>query len=89
MRGARELAARPVADALYHVLAASLLLAEGQLLHDRRHDYRKLLAGALYARRWLRPPQPPSPVFSARSLDWLEALADWIPAPAEALAGAT
>jgi acyl-CoA dehydrogenase len=87
-RAERELDARPVADTLYHVLATSLLLAEGQTLRERRDDHRKLLAAALYARRWLRPPAPPAALFSARSLEWLEALADWTPVPAEALSGA-
>jgi acyl-CoA dehydrogenase len=85
-RAERELGARPVADALYHVLAASLLLAEGQTLRERRDDCRKLLAGALYARRWLRPPAPPAPLFTARSLAWLDALIDWTAVPADALA---
>ncbi len=83
----RELCARPVADALYHVLASSLLLAEGQILCDRSGDFRKFLVAALYARRWLRPAPPNLPIFSARHLEWLDALADWTPVPPEALAG--
>jgi alkylation response protein AidB-like acyl-CoA dehydrogenase len=85
-RAERELDARPVADTLYHVLAASLLLAEGQILRDRRDDHRKLLAGALYTRRWLLPPASPGPLFPAKSLAWLEALADWTPVRVGALA---
>ncbi|MGH7353239.1 MAG: acyl-CoA dehydrogenase family protein, partial [Candidatus Rokuibacteriota bacterium] len=42
-RAERELDARPVADTLYHVLAASLLLGEGQTLREQRDDHRKLL----------------------------------------------
>jgi alkylation response protein AidB-like acyl-CoA dehydrogenase len=81
----REIDARPVADTLYHVLAASLLLAEGQRLRDRRGDCRKLLAALLYVRRWLRPPAPPAPLLPAEALPWLEALADWTPVGPEAL----
>jgi hypothetical protein len=82
----RELDARPVADALYHALAASLLLAEGQALRERSGDCRKLLAALLYVRRWLRPPPPLAPLFPPEALGWLDALADWTPVPAEALA---
>jgi alkylation response protein AidB-like acyl-CoA dehydrogenase len=81
----RELEARPVADLLYHALAASLLLAEGQALRERRDDFRKFVAAALYVRKWLRPPAPPAPLFSPRALGWLEALTDWTPVPAAAL----
>ena len=81
----RELDARPVADALYHVLAGALLLAEGERLWRERHSARKLLAAALYLRRWLRPPAPPASVFTARECDWLPALIDWTSVPAEAL----
>jgi alkylation response protein AidB-like acyl-CoA dehydrogenase len=84
-RPEREVEARPVADVLYHTLAASLLLAEGQVLLEQRDDFRKFLVAALYIRRWLAPPAPPAPVFSPRALAWLEALADWTPVPAEAL----
>jgi hypothetical protein len=87
-QSARELAARPVADLLYHVLAAALLLAEGQALRTERDDFRKLLAGALYAGRWLRPPAPGAPTFSPRALGCLEALADWHPVPPAGLAAA-
>lgn len=82
----RELGARPVADALYHVLAASLLLAEGQALRERRDDWRKFLVAALYVRRWLRPPAPPAVPLPLPALGWLDALAEWTPVPAEALA---
>jgi alkylation response protein AidB-like acyl-CoA dehydrogenase len=82
----RELDARPVADALYHVLAGALLLAEGERLWRERRDARKLLAASLYLRKWLRPPAPPASVFTARECDWLPALVDWTPIPAEALA---
>ena len=84
----RELDARPVADTLYHALAASLLLAEGQQLRERTGDCRKLLAALLYIRRWLRPPAPPAPLLPPEALPWLDALADWTPVPAEALATA-
>ena len=85
----RELEARPVADTLYHVVASTLLLAEGQTLRDRCGDHRKLLMAALYQQRWLRPTHPAAPVFSARALAWLPALVDWTPIPADALAGET
>jgi len=82
----RDLQARAVADTLYHVLAASLLLAEGQrLLQRERPDFRKLLVGALYARRWLRPPALPASWVSWPALEWLPSLVDWTPMPAEAL----
>ena len=84
-RPEREVEARPVADVLYHTLAASLLLAEGQLLYQQRDNFRKFLVAALYIRRWLAPPALPAPVFSPRALAWLEALVDWTPVPAEAL----
>ena len=82
----RELGARPVADALYHVLAAALLLAEGQILRDRSGDFRKFAVAALYIRKWLRPAALGQPVFSVQHLQWLEALADWTPLPAAAAA---
>jgi acyl-CoA dehydrogenase len=81
----RELQARPVADALYHLLATSLLLAEGQVLCDRTHDFRKFLAGALYARKWLRPAPPTEACFSTDHLGWLDALVDWTPIPRVAI----
>jgi acyl-CoA dehydrogenase len=82
----RELAARPVADALYHILATSLLLAEGEQLQARAGDARKYAAGALYGRRWLRPRGPAEPVFAPRHLALLDALVDWTPVAPEALA---
>jgi acyl-CoA dehydrogenase len=84
--GERELGARPVADTLYHLLAGSLLLAEGQLLRERGGGHRKLLAAGLYLRRWLEPRGPASSPFTARQIEWLEALADWRPIAAAALA---
>ena len=82
----RELAARPVADTLYHLLAGSLLLAEGQLMREQGRGYRKLLAAGLYLKRWLEPRGPASPPFSARQVEWLDALAEWRPIDAPALA---
>ena len=82
----RELAARPVADTLYHLLAGSLLLAEGQLLREQGRGYRKLLAAGLYLKRWLEPRGPASPPFSARQIEWLDSLAEWRPIDAAALA---
>jgi hypothetical protein len=82
----RELGARPVADTLYHLLAGSLLLAEGQTLRERGGGYRKLLAAGLYLRRWLEPRGPASPPFGARQIEWLEPLAEWRPIEAAALA---
>ncbi len=87
-RPEREVQARPVADVLYHILAASLLLAEGQALREQHDDFRKFLVAALYIRRWLQPPAPPAPLFRAPALAWLEALIDWTPVPAEALSAA-
>ena len=81
----RELQARPVADRLYHALAAALLLAEGQVRLDRAGDARKLAAAALYAGRWLRPSPAAQPVFGPRDLHLLDPLADWTPLPLEAL----
>lgn len=83
----RELGARPLADALYHALAGSLLLAEGQRLREERGDFRKLVAAALYLKRWLRAPAPGRPPFTAAELASLEALLDWTPLEADALAG--
>ena len=85
--GDRELEARAVAETLYHVLAAALLLGEGQTLRARRGDFRKLLVASLYARRWLAPPTPGVPPFSWRTLTHLERLIDWQPIAADALAG--
>jgi alkylation response protein AidB-like acyl-CoA dehydrogenase len=82
----RELQARPVADALYHLLAGSLLLSEGQALRERGQGYRKLLAAGLYLKRWLEPRGPASPPFTGRQVGWLDALADWRPVEAAALA---
>ena len=82
----RELDARPVADALYHALAGALLLAEGQILLGERQSARKLLAGAFYVKKWLRPPAPPASVFSGRECGHLPALIDWTPVAVEALA---
>jgi acyl-CoA dehydrogenase len=82
----RDLQARAVGDTLYHVLAASLLLAEGQrLLQRERPDFRKLLVAALYARRWLRPPALPASWVSWPALEWLPSIVDWTAMPAEAL----
>jgi acyl-CoA dehydrogenase len=83
---ARELDARPVAEALYHALAVALLLDEGQMLRAQRDDHHKLLVAALYARRWLLPVVPGVPVFSPRALASLERLVDWRPIAADALA---
>lgn len=83
----RELEARATADALYHVLATALLLEEGQTLRAARGDFRKLLAAALYARRWLAPAPSGAPPFPWRALEWLEHLVDWRPVAADALAG--
>lgn len=81
-----ELEAKPAADLLYHLLAAGLLLHEGQLLRDRSQDFRKLLVGALYVQRWLALRDAASPPFSARDLGWLDAMIGWTPIPAAALA---
>jgi hypothetical protein len=72
----RELGARPVADLLYHALAAALLLAEGQTLRERRGDFRKLAAAGLYVRRWLRGETWTA---TARDLALLDPLVDWTP----------
>src|SRR5581483_10896317 len=84
---ARELEARTAADTLYHVLAAALLLEEGQMLRAQRDDFRKLLVGALYARRWLAPAVPGAPPYPWRVLERLERLVDWQSISADALAG--
>ena len=80
-----ELEAKPAADLLYHLLAAGLLLHEGQLLRDRSQDFRKLLVGALYVQRWLAVRDAQAPAFSVRDLGWLESMIGWTPIPAEAL----
>ena len=80
-----ELEAKPAADQLYHLFGASLLLHEGQVLRDRVQDFRKLLVGALYVQRWLRPRDPSAPAFNARDLGWLEAIVAWSPVPSSAL----
>ncbi len=82
-REERDLAARPAADALYHLLAAALLLHEGQVLLDGGGGHRKLAVAGLYARRWLLPPR--TPVLGAADLGWLDALLDWDPVPAGAV----
>jgi alkylation response protein AidB-like acyl-CoA dehydrogenase len=85
----RDLESRPVADTLYHLLASSLLFAEGQTLREQSDDCRKLLVAILYARRWLRPPDTANvPPFSAGELDWVPSLVDWDPVPAAALPAA-
>jgi acyl-CoA dehydrogenase len=81
----RDLAARPVADALFHLLAAALFVAEGQALRDRSGDARKFLVAALYIRKWVRPIAPCQPIFTPQHLEWLDALADWTAVPAGAL----
>jgi len=81
----REIAARPVADALYHVLAASLLFAEGQALLARTGSWRKLVVAALYTKRWLHPAPIGLPAFAAAELAHLPALLDWTPLAAGAL----
>jgi alkylation response protein AidB-like acyl-CoA dehydrogenase len=78
----RERAARPAAEALYHVVAASRLLAEGETLRERTGDARKLVVGALYARTWLRRE---SALLRWTVLERLDALVDWTPVPADLL----
>jgi len=85
-RAEAELEAKPAADLLYHLLAASLLLHEGQILRDRAQDFRKLLVGALYVQRWLQARDPSAPGFSARDLGWLDAVVSWTPIAAAAVA---
>jgi alkylation response protein AidB-like acyl-CoA dehydrogenase len=81
----RDLEARPVADTLYHVLASSLLFAEGQRLREQADDCRKLLVAILYARRWLRPTPSNAPPFTVEELDWLPSLVDWERVPPSTL----
>ncbi|MDO8479154.1 MAG: acyl-CoA dehydrogenase family protein [Candidatus Rokubacteria bacterium] len=81
-----ELEAKPAADLLYHLLAASLLLGEGQTLRDGAQDFRKFLVGALYVQRWLLQRDLYAPPFGARDLGWLDALIAWTPVPKSALA---
>jgi acyl-CoA dehydrogenase len=81
----RQLESRPVAEALFHVLAASLLLAQGQAALARTDDARSLLAAALYAKRWLRPAAAWAPRFGAAETAWLDDLADWRAVPRTAL----
>jgi hypothetical protein len=85
----RELDARPVADPRYHALAGTLLLAEGQTLQRERQRARKLLVATLYVKRWLRPPPAPASALTARECKWLDAIVDWAPTPAAALAAVT
>jgi acyl-CoA dehydrogenase len=85
-RDEAALEAKPAADLLYHLLAASLLLSEGHALRDAAKDFRKLLVGALYVQRWLLPRDLHAPPFSARDLGWLDALIAWTPVPRTALA---
>lgn len=82
----RELESRPVADTLYHLLASSLLLSEGQILREQGQGWRKLAVAALYLKRWLRPAEPSAPRLAAREIEWLEPLAEWRAMPASALA---
>jgi len=84
-REEQELEAKPAADLLYHLLAASLLLGEGQTLRDGAQDFRKLFVGALYVQRWLLPRDLHTPSFAARDLGWLDALIAWTPVPKTAL----
>ena len=84
-RDTRDLEARPIAEALYHALAVSLLLGEGQALFEQRQDARKFLVGALYAKRWLRSAAPGSAIFTARDLDSLESIIDWQPVSGQTL----
>jgi acyl-CoA dehydrogenase len=84
-----ELEAKPAADVLYHLLAASLLLHEGQALRDRSGDFRKLLVGALYVQRWLASRDPSAPPFSGHDLRWLDAMITWTAIPPAALARPT
>ena len=84
-RDERELEARPIADLLYHLLAAALLIGEGQARIDAAGDARKLLAAGLYLERWLGARPPAAPAFTLAQMAWLDALADWRPVPASAL----
>lgn len=71
---ALQLEATGVADALYHVLAGSLLLSEGQHLIDDTDDHRKVLTAALYTKTRLRA-EPLEP----GDLGALDAIVDWEP----------
>lgn len=84
-RPEREIEARPAAESLYHVVAASLLLAEGQVLNDRAESARKLFVGALYAKRWLAPGVPGAPAYPAAIVELIEPLACWERIPTAAL----
>jgi Acyl-CoA dehydrogenase, C-terminal domain len=84
-RTEQELEARPVADALYHLLAASLLLAEGQALLERKGDAHRLLSGALYLRRWVISREAGAVPFGTREIEWLDALAEFQPVALTAL----
>jgi hypothetical protein len=75
-----------VADALYHLLAGALLLAEGQSLREQGRDHRKLLVGGLYLSRWLESRPTASPPFTARQIEWLLPLAEGRSIDASALA---
>jgi alkylation response protein AidB-like acyl-CoA dehydrogenase len=72
----RELAAMAATQALYHVLAAALLLAEGGVLRAREGSGRKLWVAGCYARRWLEEARP---AFTARDLRLLDDAIDWRP----------
>jgi alkylation response protein AidB-like acyl-CoA dehydrogenase len=81
----RELEARPAADVLYHLLAATWLLDHGQRLLARAGDAHWLLVAALYLERWLGAGPPGAPPLGAAATRWLGALADWQPVPRAAL----
>src|SRR4030095_16463399 len=83
-RAEQELEARPVADALYHLLAASLLLADGQALLEGKSDAHRLLSGALYLRRWVVSREAGAAPFGPREIEWLHALADFRAVPPRA-----
>jgi hypothetical protein len=79
----RERQARPVADRLYHALATSLLLAEGETLLQRTGNARKLLVAALYATKWLGRD---AEILPWSAVEQLDALVDWTPIAPSALA---
>jgi alkylation response protein AidB-like acyl-CoA dehydrogenase len=85
--GERELDARAVAETLYHALAVTLLLDEARELRMRGDDHHKDLVAVLYARRWLTAPAAGGLACSSRTLETLDALVDWRPIPADAIAG--